>query len=114
MLKNGVGRAEPWARLIDDHDARSNSARKSRWIWQADVQSAKCWNTCAWWRQSNKVLTSLIGQGTRHGEPPPADPARNILKTHAIGTPPTTPYQPEISQGRLEALLNFPDEHSAI
>ncbi|TCA30490.1 glycine dehydrogenase (aminomethyl-transferring) [Rhizobium leguminosarum bv. viciae] len=79
--------------------------QKEPLVWGAPMTEREALDKLRETANKNKVLVSLIGQGY-YGTITPPVIQRNILENPAWYTA-YTPYQPEISQGRLEALLNY-------
>ncbi|MDS2173073.1 aminomethyl-transferring glycine dehydrogenase [Nesterenkonia sp. CL21] len=71
----------------------------------AALSEAEALEALRGYARRNTVKTQMIGQGF-YGTHTPQVILRNVLENPAWYTA-YTPYQPEISQGRLEALLNF-------
>lgn len=102
MLKT-VG-AESLDQLIDQTIPKTIRMKGSLDLPEGQTESSVL--TRAWeLASSNKVLKSFLGQGY-HGTFTPPVILRNILENPGWYTS-YTPYQAEISQGRLEAILNF-------
>jgi glycine dehydrogenase len=80
-------------------------ARSSVMAIPAPVMEAEALKQLKAIASKNKVLKSFIGQGY-YGTHTPGVILRNILENPAWYTA-YTPYQAEISQGRMEALINF-------
>ena len=96
------------ATSLDDLVARirpANIARDAKLNLREAMSEAEALAEMRRIASKNKVLKSYIGQGY-YGTHTPGVILRNILENPAWYTA-YTPYQPEISQGRLEALLNF-------
>ncbi|WP_431322326.1 aminomethyl-transferring glycine dehydrogenase [Rhizobium sp. YTU87027] len=79
--------------------------QKAPLVWGAPMTEREALDKLRETANKNKVLVSLIGQGY-YGTITPPVIQRTILENPAWYTA-YTPYQPEISQGRLEALLNY-------
>jgi glycine dehydrogenase len=92
------------AALIDDIVPRS-IARSQPMAIPAPITEATALAELKAMAGKNKVLKSYIGQGY-YGTHTPGVILRNILENPAWYTA-YTPYQAEISQGRMEALVNF-------
>ena len=90
--------------LIDDTVPKSIRQAKPL-EWGAPMTEREALDKLRETANRNKKLVSLIGQGY-YGTITPPVIQRNILENPAWYTA-YTPYQPEISQGRLEALLNY-------
>ncbi len=90
--------------LIDAIVPRS-IARSQPMVLPAPVTEAQALAELKALAAKNQVLKSYIGQGY-HGTHTPGVILRNILENPAWYTA-YTPYQAEISQGRMEALVNF-------
>ena len=90
--------------LIDSIVPRS-IARKNPMKLPAAVSEAAALAELRQMASKNQVFKSFIGQGY-HGTHTPGVILRNVLENPAWYTA-YTPYQAEISQGRMEALLNF-------
>ncbi|MCY1164530.1 aminomethyl-transferring glycine dehydrogenase [Polaromonas sp.] len=90
--------------LVDGIVPRS-IARKSAMAIPSPVTEAAALRQLKAIASKNKVFKSFIGQGY-YGTYTPGVILRNILENPAWYTA-YTPYQAEISQGRMEALINF-------
>ena len=90
--------------LIDD-TIPASIRQKSPLDWGEPMSEREVLDHLRETAKRNKVMISMIGQGY-YGTVMPPVIQRCILENPAWYTA-YTPYQPEISQGRLEALLNF-------
>jgi glycine dehydrogenase len=103
LMLNAVGlpsRAELIAGIVP-----GSIARKSAMAIPAAITEAAALAELKSLAGKNKILKSFIGQGY-YGNHTPGVILRNILENPAWYTA-YTPYQAEISQGRMEALVNF-------
>ena len=84
---------------------RRSSATPATLTWSTPLDEPEAQARLAELAGRNRVVTSLIGMGY-HGTHTPAVIRRNVLENPAWYTA-YTPYQSEVSQGRMEALLNY-------
>ena len=100
--------AESLDHLIDrtvPADIRAQGTLELRGLDAALGESAALERLRGYAKLNRPDIKSLIGQGY-HGTRTPAVILRNIVENPAWYTP-YTPYQAEIAQGRMEAILNF-------
>jgi len=83
----------------------NNIKRQSPMEINSELSEKELLNKIKGYASLNKNNVSMIGQGF-YGTHVPSVILRNVLENPSWYTA-YTPYQPEISQGRLEALLNF-------
>jgi glycine dehydrogenase len=103
LMLSAIGSASRRA-LIDSIVPRA-IARPRPMVLPAPVTEAQALAELRAIAGKNRVLKSFIGQGY-HGTHTPGVILRNVLENPAWYTA-YTPYQAEISQGRMEALVNF-------
>ena len=103
LMLSAIGQASRQA-LIDQVVPRS-IARNTHMAIEAGASEAQALAELKALAERNQVFKSYIGQGY-HGTHTPTVILRNILENPAWYTA-YTPYQAEISQGRMEALVNF-------
>ncbi|HLL19779.1 MAG TPA: glycine dehydrogenase, partial [Rubrivivax sp.] len=101
----GEGRPDFSRRALIDAVVPSSIARSTTMDLPPAASEAQALAELKLLASRNKVLKSFIGQGY-HGTHTPGVILRNILENPAWYTA-YTPYQAEISQGRMEALVNF-------
>ena len=105
LARVGVDRLEELADATVPASIRAKEALVLDGLPEAPLGEAELLSALREIASENRVHRSYLGQGY-HGTIVPGVVARNVLENPGWYTQ-YTPYQAEISQGRLEALLNF-------